>query len=88
MPARRSLASLLDDLAADPGRRAFTLRTPYRAFHWTAGRTRSVAYSVSAQLGSLGVRPGDRVLFKASRLEALEVFAGRVAAFLGAEEQS
>ncbi len=33
------------------------------------------------------LRPGDRVLFKASRLEALEVFAGRVAALLGAEER-
>lgn len=80
MSARRNLASLLDDLAADPARRAFTLRTPYRAFHWTAGRTRSVASGVSMRLGSLGVQPGDRVLLQGhSSPEWCAAFLGIVA---------
>jgi len=33
------------------------------------------------------LRPGDRVLFKASRREALEALAARIAAHLGAEER-
>jgi long-chain acyl-CoA synthetase len=64
MPARSNLASFLDDLASDPERAAFALRTAYRGFRWTAGRTRAAAFGFSARLAAEGVRPGDRVVLE------------------------
>jgi len=64
MPARLNLASFLDDLAADPGRPSFALRTAYRGFRWTARRARAVALAVSGRLAAEGVRPGDRVILE------------------------
>ena len=64
MPARLNLASFLDDLASDPGRPSFALRTAYRGFRWTARRARGVALALAARLAAEGVRPGDRVLLE------------------------
>jgi long-chain acyl-CoA synthetase len=64
MAPRRNLASLLDDLARDPDRAAFVLRTPYRSFRWTAGRTRATALAVASRLVTAGVRPSDRILLQ------------------------
>jgi len=66
MAPRRNLTSLLDDLARDPERPAFALRTSYRSFRWTAGKTRSAALGVASRLASAGIRRGDRVLLLAS----------------------
>ena len=66
MAPRRNLVSFLDDLSRDPERPAFALRTSYRSFRWTAGRTRSAALGVASGLASAGIRPGDRVLLLGS----------------------
>src|SRR5213594_1430735 len=62
MGPRPNLASFLDDLAADPDRPAFALRTLYRRFTWTAGEVRGAALNTARLLRSRGVCPGEPVL--------------------------
>ena len=78
--SRLNLASLLEDLANEPGRPAFVLHTSYRSFRWTAGDVRTAALDLAARLAARGVRPGDRVLLQGSNSpEWCAAFLGIVA---------